>query len=63
MTLETERLGEVINQASIGIPATWSARMHRPASKAKLKASKSLVCCNNCPSRGCKGVWPCADHT
>ena len=54
VTLETEREGEVINQAAIGIPATWSARMHRPPTQAKLKASSSMVCCNNCPSKGCK---------
>ena len=52
--LETEREGITINPASIGIPATWSARMHAvPPTKAKLGRG-SLVCCNNCPSRGCK---------
>ena len=45
--LETEREGETINPASIGIPATWSVSMNRPASKAKLKSSGSMVCCNN----------------
>ena len=45
--LETEREGECINPASIGIPATWSVSMNRPASKAKLKSSASMVCCNN----------------
>ena len=52
--LETERMDEVISGASIGIPATWSVSMNRPASKAKMASSKSMVCCNNCPSKGCK---------
>lgn len=52
--LEQEREGITINPMTIGIPATWSARMHSvPPTKAKLGGS-SMVCCNNCPGRGCK---------
>jgi ferredoxin len=52
--LETEREGIKINPMTIGIPATWSARMHAvPPTKAKL-GKGSRICCNNCPGRGCK---------
>jgi len=52
--LETEREGITINPMTIGIPATWSARMHSvPPTKAKLGGA-SRMCCNNCPGRGCK---------
>jgi len=56
--LETEREGLVINPMSMGIPATWSARMHSlPPTKAKLgNGNGPLTCCNNCPGRGCKGA-------
>ena len=52
--LETERAGETINPWSIGSFKENPARANRPASKAKLSSSSSTVCCNNCPSRGCK---------
>ena len=55
--LETEREGMVINPMSIGVPATWSARMNAlPPTEAKMGrgASNAPMCCNNCPSRGCK---------
>ncbi len=52
--LENEREGITINPMTIGIPATWSARMHSvPPTKAKLGGA-SKICCNNCPGRGCK---------
>lgn len=57
--LETEREGMVINPMTIGIPATWSARMNSlPPTKAKLGGS-SMMCCNNCPGRGCKECPMC----
>ena len=54
VTLEIEREGIKVNPMTIGIPATWSARMHAvPPTKAKL-GKGSRICCNNCPGRGCK---------
>ena len=53
--LEQERDNQVINQASIGVPATWSVRINAmPPTKAKLGGGGALTCCNNCPSKGCK---------
>jgi hypothetical protein len=56
--LENERLGITINPMSMGIPATWSARMNGiPPSKAK--GGGVAMTCNNCPSRGCKECPMC----
>ena len=54
--LESEREGQVINPASIGIPATWSVSMNAiPPTKAKaFNMAGSLACCNNCPGKGCE---------
>ena len=57
VTLESEREGQVIMAASIGVPATWSVRMNAlPPTEAKAFNGKggTLATCNNCPSRGCK---------
>tara|TARA_B110001452_G_scaffold214868_1_gene185877 strand:- start:86 stop:1219 length:1134 start_codon:yes stop_codon:yes gene_type:complete len=53
--LEQERDDQVINQAAIGVPATWSVRINAmPPTKAKLGGGGALTCCSNCPSKGCK---------
>ena len=64
VTLETERdNSQVINPASIGVPATWSVRMNSlPPTKAKLGSGGSMQVCNNCPSRGCRDCPMCAQR-
>jgi ferredoxin len=52
--LETEREGQVINQAMIGVPKTWQGISNLPPTKAKLNSGRSMVCCNNCPGKGCQ---------
>ena len=44
MILEQERDNQVINQASIGVPATWSVRINAmPPTKAKLGGAPAPV--------------------
>ena len=51
--LETERDGVTIDQGSIGMShGDGFARSRQAETKAKLTGG--LMCCNNCPSRGCK---------
>jgi len=50
--LEMEREEETILPTSIGGFKEYQVRASRTASKAK--GGSSQVCCNNCPSRGCK---------
>ena len=53
VTLETERDGMVIDQRSAGMRHGDSfAAARQGITKAKLGGS--VMCCNNCPSRGCK---------
>jgi len=50
--LETERDGVTIDHRSIGMSGDGFARSRQAETKAKLTGG--LMCCNNCPSRGCK---------
>eukprot|EP00310_Coccolithus_braarudii_P020423 CAMPEP_0183354742 /NCGR_PEP_ID=MMETSP0164_2-20130417/38004_1 /TAXON_ID=221442 /ORGANISM="Coccolithus pelagicus ssp braarudi, Strain PLY182g" /LENGTH=281 /DNA_ID=CAMNT_0025527685 /DNA_START=208 /DNA_END=1053 /DNA_ORIENTATION=+ len=50
--LETERDGIVINQRSAGLKHADSSMNRREPTKAKF--SGGTMCCNNCPSKGCK---------
>ena len=51
--LETERDGITIDQRSIGT-SHGDRFMKSRQSETKAKLGSGLMCCNNCPSRGCK---------
>lgn len=52
--LETERDGEVINQRSAGLRHGDRASSMNRREPTKAKLTGGMMCCNNCPSKGCK---------